>query len=1010
MSRGPRVFTLPPSAPFLPALAKALVEGRVIEGFRPADDPARLADLTLYLPTRRAARAAGDALLDALGGNALLLPRIVPLGDVDEEAFAFDVLGSDPVRPAIGAAERRLALANLVTGFAAHYPGLAHASPSMLVRLADELAHLMDDFITAGIRFERLTEAVAAPFDQYWEHSRTFLALVLQHWQKHLDESGRMDAAARRDALLERETARVEAETSGFFVAAGSTGTLPKVAQFLRAISRKPNGAVVLPGFDRRLQKDELAKITDREHPLSGHPQFGLARLTGILGIAPGAIEPLAPGARPLREALLAAAFAADPQGAASLEGALEGVSVIEAADAREEALAVAAILREARETPGRTAALVTPDRALARRVCAELSRWNIEIDDSAGVALAESEAGRLARFAAEAADRNAPPSTLLALLRHPWCATRFLPADVDLLEIATLRGLRPAGGAAALAAIIDAIPGMNLHRSDPRRTLSDDERARAKALAEALVEALAPLSALEGKVRFAGAVDALGAALARLVPAEHVAPRADARVLAEWFDEMTEAADAAPAVSLSDFAEMLPVLLADRIVRNPMQADAPVRILGPLEARLLHADRVVLAGLCEGVWPPDAQSGSWLNRSMRHALGLDLPERRIGLSAHDFVQAAGANELFLVRAQKQNGVETIASRFLQRLAAVAPADEWNKARASGADWLARIREWEMPSNAPAPQPLNHQPRPKPPRALRPTRFSVSDVRELMRDPYAIYAKRILRLQPLDPVDDEPDAAERGMVLHKVFARFAERHPRTLPEDSAAQLRALGAEEFRHYAAFPIVQAIWWPRFLRIADWFAQWERERRSEPCEVRWEMNGAIEFDIGERHFKLTARADRIEQREASVAILDYKTGQAPTLLQALKGLEPQLLLEAAITAGGGFPNLAAGTAIAEVGAVRLSGGTTPGEFKAFAAGRSKEVTAVIDRYGLGDRLEDFAAHALFQFQQLLRAYESEDRPYLSAPRVFKGRNFRQYDHLARRLEWIGSGDADE
>jgi ATP-dependent helicase/nuclease subunit B len=1006
MVRGPRVFTLPPSAPFLPALAQALVDGRLIEGFHPANDPAQLADLTLYLPTRRAARAAGDALLDALGGNALLLPRIVPLGDVDEEAFAFDAADGEPLPQAIGGAERRLALSQLVTRFAGLYPGLAHASPATRVRLADELAHLMDDFITAGIEFEQLERAVATPLDQYWEDSRKFLALVFRHWQDFLSERGAMDAAARRDALLVREAARVAADPRGFFVAAGSTGTLPKVAAFLRAISRKPNGAVVLPGFDRGLSLATLTAIADRKQPISGHPQFGLARLIETLEAAPDGIVQLAPPSRLSREALLSAAFAPQPRGAdaALLGGALEDVCVIEAADAREEALAVAAILREALEMPGRSAALITPDRALARRVCAELSRWKIEVDDSAGISLSESEAGRLARLAAEAAGRDATPSTLLALLRHPWCGTRFAPADVDLLEIATLRGLRPMGGALALPGIVAAIPAMNLHRSDPRRALSDEDRGRASAVAEALINSLAPLSALEGEVRFSDAVTALGAALSRLVPAETIAPRADATALADWLGEMADGAAAAPAVSLSDLAEMLPALLSDRVVRNPIQTTAPVRILGPLEARLIDAERVVLAGLCEGIWPPDPQSGAWLNRPMRHALGLDLPERRIGLSAHDFVQACGAREVFFVRARKQNGVETIASRFLQRLGAVAPEAGWKAACTRGSEWLARLRAWERPANMPA----GESPKPRPPVALRPTRFSVSDIRELARDPYAIYAGRILNLKPLDPVDEEPDNAERGTLLHGILAEFARRFPERLPPDPAARLRELGETEFARLAAFPIVRAIWWPRFLRIADWFAAWERERRSEGAEIKAEIDGELAFKLGGRHFRLTARADRIERRETAVAILDYKTGTPPSLQQALTGFEPQLLLEAAIASGGGFPGIPAGTAISEVGALKLSNGIPPGEFKPFTIDR--KAAELIAKRGIGGQMEDLAADVLARAQQLLRTYESDSQPYLSAPRPFKERDYRKYDHLARRLEWIENGEADE
>ncbi len=404
MSRPPRVYTIPPSAPFLPTLARGILDGTAIPGFVPRERPERLADATIYLPTRRAARALASVLLDETRSDALLLPRIVPLGDVDEEAFAFEPGDIEPVAPAIAPGERRLALAKLIAGFAKQETPLVPASPAIAIALADELAHLMDDFITAGMKFSDAQKAVEekfAQFDEYWSRSRKFLAIVDAGWSNFLKERGSIDAAARRDLLLAREAERLARANGGPVIAAGSTGTLPQVAELLRVIAHHENGAVVLPGLDQKLDKQSFALIGHADEPMPGHPQFGLKRLIERIGIRREAVVRLGAPAHALREEILSLAFRpqadADTSRRLARAGSLEGVTIVEAGDAREEALAIAIVLREALQE-NKAAALVTPDRALARRVCAELTRWDIEIDDSAGLPLADSEAGRLAR------------------------------------------------------------------------------------------------------------------------------------------------------------------------------------------------------------------------------------------------------------------------------------------------------------------------------------------------------------------------------------------------------------------------------------------------------------------------------------------------------------------------------------------------------------------------------------------------------------------------------------
>ena len=365
------------------------------------------------------------------------------------------------------------------------------------------------------------------------------------------------------------------------------------------------------------------------------------------------------------------------------------------------------------------------------------------------------------------------------------------------------------------------------------------------------------------------------------------LSPAATACELYEAFDQIArEAPGAGLAVAPSDYAELFKTVISDFVVRRPELAGVRVRIYGPLEARLQHVDRVVLGGLVEGVWPPETRSDPWLSRPMRRALGLDLPERRISLSAHDFAQALGANEVILTYPTKLAGAPTVTSRFVQRLAAVAGETKWSRARASGAKYLA----WARTLDHPAAIKRADKPMPAPPRAARPTSLSVTEIEHWLRDPYTIYAKHILKVRELEAIDLPPGAANRGILIHAALGEFTETFAAGLPADPAGALITIGHRHFAALEDYPEARAFWWPRFKRIAHWFAAWETQRRSAVTTLAAETSGKIEIPLGERVFTLRARADRIEQlADGRYAILDYKTGQVPTDKQVRIGVSP-------------------------------------------------------------------------------------------------------------------------
>jgi ATP-dependent helicase/nuclease subunit B len=1046
----PHVFTIPSSVPFLPALIGALMEGQLVEGFAPAHTSLGVANATIFLPTRRACRLARDAFLDVLDVDAALLPRIVAIGDIDEDelafadaatgAGAFDALA---LPPALDAMERRFLLARLVRKWAdgmalvTGAPPLIVRHPAAVLALADDLARLMDDMTTREVPWRRLDDLVPDQFDEYWQLTLQFLKIAREEWPNLLGAIGMIEPAERRDRLIAAETARLAAAASAPVIAAGSTGSMPATAKLLAAIARLPHGAVVLPGLDTELDEDAWSAIGGEVRPpgtplahaaaaAAGHPQFAMHALLARIGIARRDVGILAPPAPHGRETLTSEALRpaastdrwrahlADERLATAIARGTESITVIAAGNAEEEALAIAVALREALTEPTGIAALVTPDRALARRVAVMLQRWNISAEDSGGDKLADTQAGVFTRLAAEAALGGLEPAALLALLKHKLARigideTRHRRA-VAALEQAVFRGPRPRPGSSGLAGALATVrqeiaklrrgESSEVHPGDPRAVLSDEAIAEAQALVDRLASALAPLEGLaeqperhfgELAARHRETIAALGAGAEGAVEAF---AGADGEALAAAFDDIAEKIGREHfEVASGDYVELFRLAIDDRVVR-PNVGGGRIRIYGPLEARLVGIERVVIGGLVEGVWPPDPRSDAWLSRPMRQALGLDLPERRIGLSAHDFAQLLGAQKVFLTHAMKRNGAPTVPSRFLQRLAAVAGERLWGEAVARGERYRALGRSLDAPKTPPRPV---GQPQPRPPHSARPKSLSVTEIEHWLRDPYTIYAKHILKLPQLDPIDMPPGAAERGSIIHAAIGDFAKLYAVQLPADPCGELLRIGRAHFALLADFPEARAFWWPRFERIARWFADYEKTRRAGMAAAHVEIRGELAIATANGAFRLCGRADRIERRNDNrYAIIDFKTGAPPSGKQVRIGIAPQLTLEAAMLRHGGFPGIVSG-AVAELVYVRLNGGDPPG----------KERVVDLD----GRSPDAVAEEALSKLTALITRFEDQATPYRSLVLSMWSDRYGTYDDLARVKEWsLAGGAADE
>lgn len=988
MSRQPNVFNIPAGTGF----ADALVSGIDRRWGGSAD---ALCDVRILVPTRRAVRTLKDAFLRHSGGRPLLMPRIATLGDLDEDEIAFDegaMAGEEglDLPPAIDGLRRRLLLARLVMAEGRAAPGAASMATDQAARLALDLARFLDETETERLSFDRLDALVPEDYAVHWQSVLTFLRILTRHWPAILEDESALDPAVRRDLLMTAQARRwQDSPPATPIVAAGSTGSVPATADLLRVVAGLPNGAVVLPGLDSGMPDDAWTVLPP------SHPQFGMARLLERIGVARASVrlwdESRQPESRTAsgRFQLLARAFhpadalpvaAASPGAREALELSMRDVRRVDCATQDEEAGVIALLLREALEVPGRTAALVTPDRVLARRVAAELGRWGIDIDDSAGVPLAATPPGTFLALTAAMAAESLAPVDLLAALKHPLAAggenQRAFRARIRDLELAALRGPRPAPGFHGL-----------------RKALGGERHAELRAWMAGLERLTGSFVALARQPRVSLDViveEHLGCAEALAATdiesgVQRLWARESGEAAARFASDLRVAAVGFPPIAGADYAALLRALMSGHVVRPRYGRHPRLFIWGPLESRLQRVDRIILGGLNEGTWPAETPADPWMSRSMRKDFGLPPADRHVGQSAHDFVQAFGAEDVFLTRAARVEGTPMVESRWLLRLDAALAEHSMALGMLGESPW----REWWRRLDT-APYVPDARPAPCPPVDARPDRLSVTRIETLIRDPYAIYARHVLSLRPLDPIDAEPDAADRGTIIHEALDAFLTANAGPLPTDALDRLLDIGRAVFGRHLDRPGVRAFWWPRFEAIARWFVAVEGERRQKVLESLTECRGAIALPIAGRTFTLTAKADRIDRlADGSLSIIDYKTGVLPSNRSVERGLAPQLPLEAAIAGRGGFEAIPPAK-VRELAYWRLTGARPAGEEKV-----------------LPGSPEDTARAALDGLVRLIETYSDVATPYAPVPRPSLAPRFNDYAHLARIQEWSTSAD---
>jgi len=964
----PLLAAFPTKAAFLPALANAWLAA-------PGDPGAGM----IILPNRRAARALAAAFLPANHGKALLLPRIIAPGAIDEAALALS--GALSLPPAVPVLDRQSALAKLILAMNGR-----HGAPRKLAgawRLAADLATLLDEADAAEIDLaETLPHVVAAELAEHWQTTIEFLKIVTHAWPARLAELGMLNPVARQSALIDGQADAWRKNPPAEKIWLVASAANPALTRLASVVSCLPRGAVILPGHDWNLDARAWENIDD------SHPASGIGRLLTGLGarreevrLWPAHENVSAGRSKLFSQALLPAAALESWQSRSAFD--LAGLHRLAAADEQQEATAIAMALREALEAPGATAALITPDRGLATRVAASLKRFGIIADDSAGEPLAGTPPATLLRLLSRAAAAEFAPLPLLALLKHPLTAAGERPeicrAHARALDI-LLRGPRPPPGFTGIKYQLQA------HGAPGLRDFIDQLERRLIPIA-ALAVAAGPADALVALITAAEALaatpDAPGAA--RLWSGE--AGAALSALLAEALPVLEEQADIAPA----DLPELLDALLEGHVVRRPRSRDGHPRIAiwGVQEAMLQTVDTAILGGLVEGVWPGLAEPGPWLSRPMRKAAGLPAPEQEIGAAAHEFFALASrCPNVILSTPIRRDRAPAVPARWLTRLDALLAVTGQILPSHPAAAWAQQL-------DTPVARIQRPKPAPMPAAHLRPTTLTISDIATLMADPYAIYAKHILRIRKLDGLDEESDPSLFGNVVHKGLQNFFTLDQNFDAPDAAENLTLALQIAMRAQRPRAALENWWAARLERIAGWIIEAERERRrsNPPVAMELEISGQLPIPGG---FTLKGRADRIEKRrDGSVFIMDYKTGTPPSEKAVESGAAPQLPLEAVMVEAGVFGAALQGP-VTELGFWKLSGRNNNGEDRRiFPKDPAK--------------LREIIATAGNQLPALFSTFSRAATPYLAAPHPGRSTYDDPYHGVSRRGEWGGEGSDD-
>ncbi len=985
----PCLYTIPAGVSFVDSLALGIME-------MAGDDPMALARFQVLLPTRRACRSLREAFLKISEGKPLLLPRLHPIGDVDEEELSLLLAGMEDelsLPPSLAPLRRQFLLTKLIAARDGYSRGLEQD-----MMLASALGRLMDQVYTEDLDLRDLPQIVdREKFAQQWQISVDFLSILSEHWPLILQAEGSIDAADRRNRLLKKLAQHWRDNPPGHpVIAAGSTGSIPATAMLLKTIAELPKGCIVLPGLDQGMDEESWVSLDDT------HPQATLRHLLGkeVMDVARQDVKPWPFQASKTQHkmAALISEVMRPAETSAQWQKLREkpvvtkddlGLERYDCANPQEEALIIALAMREALETPRAIAALITPDRKLARRVAMTCRRWGIEIDDSAGTPLSQTPIGIYLRSCIDAVRDDLRPVALLSFLKHALCQ----PSNIDDWR-SKIRGMDRFLMRGPFFGQEFELYEEKLEQAQQKSRLVP---LYAAAILKDISRRFSPLTILahntkntthpvedwcEAHLRCAEAFSSVGGLWTGQAGEQ----------AAGLFAELRDHAHLLPPVTIGQYLTILEQVMGSIAIRPAYGLHPRLMILGQLEARLVQADVMVLSGLNEKSWPPDPGMDPWMSRPMRKRFGLPPLERSIGLAAHDFAQAFCAPKIILTRSVRVDGTPTVPARWLQRLDTVLEA--------SGID-PDHIRRGPLMIYA---NKLNHtdeytpyeRPQPRPPISVRPRKLPVTQIEKWMQDPYSIYARYILGLRKLDPLEQKLDAAMRGTLVHTVLDRFVDRFMDDIPSYAHDEFMNITQSELQKIAADDDVIGLWQPRLSKMGDWLIHHEAAWRVVFKPASREAEGMMTIQTSGEDFVLTARADRIDvSRDGNeAAIIDYKSGGQYSGVKMQNGQLPQLPLEALILESGGF-NAVKNIPVTNLSYWILHGNKDGGDIKSLADANKLDAAKTNAREGL---------------KTLIEKFDDVATPYYSLPRPHNIPRFNDYEHLARVKEWTAVDEPGE
>lgn len=978
------IHYIPLGSPFLRTLVDGLLH-------RSNGDPQALMRMNVLLPTRRAVREMVDLFLDATGGKPILLPRLQAIADVDDEELEIMVTaarGTPPDLPvAITPLAREMILVQLIRarGDTQDY--------TRATALAAALAQLMDSVENEGLSLDQLDALVAAEFATHWQVTLQFLDIIRHAWPAILAERGQVGPATRRNMLLHLLADHWrDMPPDHPVIIAGVSGSLPAVAGLMDVVRHLPQGEIILSGFDPDIDAVAAEQLDPQ------HPQFELQALlrrfdvhTDTVTVWPQmADHPIVSAAQSRRwlwqQVMAPASFTAnwanlraqiDDEYRARIQKALSDIQVVEADTPRDEALAIAMLVRRALLVPAETVAIVTPDRALARDIMQACARFGIAVNDSAGLPLSETTPARLMRLLLQVVETDFHPVAVLALLRHPMVSTKIFPSPlVDMLDRFGLRGLRPG--------------------STPDDFMADITKRCASH--SPVIEMTQRMMAMIAPLCEAGARTGHGWVTAHVRVFEDFCGddasiwHDDAgEVLAGLLSRLLDPAAALPDFDRADYTAFIDHLMGKMPVNTKGNDHPRVALLGVYESRLMAADHVILAGFNEGGWPVDPGADPWMSRAMRREFGLPAREVSVGRTALDVLQLVAAPHVVLTRTRRVDGAPSIPSRWLQRLDTLLRALDIHPDEIRANQILTDVRAIDAATGDITPV---TRPAPCPPVAMRPTELSATQIETLMCDPYGFYADKILRLRQIDELDMDVDQRITGIVMHRVLQLFVAANPDALPPDAASILYALLDRVLGDQVRDSVIRSMITPRLRRALDEYLVAEEEWRETGARaLLFETKWSMAIDVDQIPHLITARLDRLDRTvDGRAAVLDYKTGSTlPSIGRIETGVAPQLPVELMVVE---------------------QGAAVDGQFKAMpvaVAGlwqvnprQSRIVKWETD--GKND-IDMLRAQTHDGVLRLLRQFRDPAQGYASLPDAGRVPKFSNYTHLARVEEWGGA-----